>query len=81
VSEARAELALAELVLDAARTTYLGLRDSRQPASLQRQQCVLDAALHRYHSVRHALRALEHAKAVRTSGTDRRLPMPSRAPQ
>jgi len=81
VSEARAELVLAELALDAARATYLRLRDARQPASLRRQQCVLDEALHRYHSTRHALRALEQADAAHAPVTGPRPPILSQAQQ
>src|ERR1700689_712637 len=81
VSETRAELVLAELALDAARAAYLGLRESRQPANLRRQQCVLDEALHRYHRVRHALRALQQAEVAHATETARRRPIPSRASQ
>jgi hypothetical protein len=80
VSEARAELILAELALDAARTSYLRLRESRHANGLERQQSVLDEALHRYHSSRRAVRALEQTDIAHAIGAGRRPTMPNRAP-
>jgi|GEM_PF-6112983 hypothetical protein len=66
LDEARANLALAEMALDAARAAYLRLRDSRQPGKLHLQQSALDQALDRYHARRHALRALQQPDAAAT---------------
>jgi hypothetical protein len=63
ISHARAELALAEAALVAARAAYLRLRNSYQPpAVLRLHQSALDQALHRYHAARHALRALDRSE-------------------
>jgi hypothetical protein len=59
---ARAELAAADAALDMARVNYLRLRNSRQPTMLRLHQSALDHALHRYHTARHVLRALEQAE-------------------
>jgi hypothetical protein len=56
---ARAELAMAEAALVAARATYLPLQDADYPAKLKLQQSVLDRALHRYHAARQVVRILE----------------------
>jgi hypothetical protein len=74
LGRARAELAVAELALDAARATYLRLQEARQAAKLRLQQSVLDDALHRYHLARQAARTLEQQNAVLASwtGTARR---------
>jgi hypothetical protein len=59
LSAARAELAMADTALEAARGAYLLVQDGPQPEALRRQQAELDGALHRYHAARHALRLLE----------------------
>jgi hypothetical protein len=62
LSSARAEFIAAEAALDLARTRYLRLRNSRQPTMLRLHQSALDHALHRYHTARHVLRALEQTQ-------------------
>lgn len=57
--EVRAELAAAEAALDTARTLYLRLQETHQPAKLRAQQMTLDRALERYLAARQSVRVLE----------------------